>query len=566
MPRVHHLEALNLRRGKLLAIVASLVVLSVVPFTIGARTPVRASAPSQPAHIDCEYSRICPDVADPTGIYDEYVGHDEPSAIFYSNTPGSGNRMQYNVTLPKDPPPSDPLRRSYHFELNGAIWFGMALCDTQSYPEQVSTCTPDSDRNITSNLAEHPGAAFLELQFYPPGWIPWPAWQVAVGADTCDPTKWCAAMNIFSLLQDPVNGTLINPTCRAQIGVETFEFAFVTKNGVSHAPANPLNATLATYTPDPTRDLFMSSGDQLSVGLHDTSQGVQARINDLTSGETGSMTASPANGFAQFKYEPTGTSCTAIPYAFHPMYSTSSPSTRVPWAAHTYNVAFSDEIGHFQLCNGAAVPATPFGVDSNGNPIACPLTNTEGFGSDQEPSEGAGEDDFCFPASEALLYAVQGCSETNTGFDGLSYLPLWPDGNTALHPTSFKFTSPLTGADFDQPYPQTAFEANLPRIERGQGCSRVTGARCTLIPITDDGEPAAFYPFFSTIPARQDSNSQSDESCSWQFGNDTPDTTNDFSKNTQYGSLLAAPYLIVGGHGATHLLINNYRGVIDNPC
>ena len=554
-------------RGKLSGIVASLALLSVVPFALGTRTPARASAPDQPAHINCEYSRICPDLADQTGIDDQYVGHDEPSAIFYSNIPGSGNRMQYNVTLPKDPPASNPLKRSYHFELNGAIWFGMALCDTQSYPEQVSTCTPDSDSNITPTLAKHPGTAFVELQFYPPGWIPWPAWQVAVGADTCDPTKWCAAMNIFSLLQDPVNGTLINPTCRAQVGVETFQFAFVTKNGVAHAPANQLQSTLATYTPDPTRDLFMSSGDQLAVSMHDTSQGLQARINDLSSGESGSMTASPANGFAQIKFDPTGTSCTPIPYAFHPMYSTSSPSTRVIWAAHTYNVAMSDEIGHFQTCNGPnAVPATQFGVDNAGNPIACPAGNTEGFGGDQEPTEGAGEDDFCFPGSEALLYDVTGCSETNAGFDGLSYLPVWPDGNRGLHPTSFKFSSPMTGADYDQPYAQTAFEADLPRIEGGQGCSRLTGVGCTLIPITDDGRPAAFYPFFSTIPARQDSNSQGDESCSWQFGNDTPDTTNDFGKNAQYGSLLSTTYLRFGGGGATRILINNFRSIISNPC
>ena len=32
------------------------------------------------------------------------------------------------------------------------------------------------------------------------------------------------------------------------------------------------------------------------------------------------------------------------------MYSTSSPKTRVLWAAHSYNIAFSDEIGHFDFC------------------------------------------------------------------------------------------------------------------------------------------------------------------------------------------------------------------------
>jgi hypothetical protein len=441
----------------------------------------------------------------------------------------------------------------------------MALCDTQSYPEQVSTCTPDSDSNIFTStdptspkfIGSHPGTAFLELQFYPPGWVPWPTWSVAVGADTCDPVRWCAAMNVFSLLEDPINGTIQNSTCLAKIGsIETFEFAFVTKNGVTQAPANPLDSTLTTFTPDRTKDLFMSSGDRIQVALHDTPSGVQANINDLTSQQSGSMTASPANGFAQFQYDPTGTSCNAIPYAFHPMYSTSSPDTRVIWAAHSYNVAFSDEIGHFQFCNGATVPATPFGLDSSGNPVVCPAGNTEGLGVDQEPTEGAGEDDFCFPASEALRYRVQGCTESNTGFDGASYQALWPDGNTKIHPAPFQFTSPRTGGGFTQPYAQAAFEADLPAIE--PGCDRFTGSGCTLIPITDDGVPATFYPFFTTASVKG--------TCDWQFGNVIPGNTNNLGRNSQYGSLLPNDYLKFGGGGATVVRFENFRGVIPNPC
>ena len=63
---------------------------------------------------------------------DRYVGHDEPSLGFYSNKPGAGNRMQYSVTLPNDPTPSHPTQpgKGYNLELNDALWFGMALCDT----------------------------------------------------------------------------------------------------------------------------------------------------------------------------------------------------------------------------------------------------------------------------------------------------------------------------------------------------------------------------------------------------------------------------------------------------
>jgi hypothetical protein len=81
--------------------------------------------------------------------------------------------MTYSVRLPRDPSPANPNTpgKSYQFQLNGALWFGMALCDTQSCPEQVSACTPDSDKNIVDPAVSpnHQGTAFLELQFYPPG-------------------------------------------------------------------------------------------------------------------------------------------------------------------------------------------------------------------------------------------------------------------------------------------------------------------------------------------------------------------------------------------------------------
>jgi hypothetical protein len=381
---------------------------------------------------------------------------------------------------------------------------------------------------------------------------------VAAGAGTCDPTKWCAALNIFSLLEDPVAGTTQNATCAARVGLEPFNFAFVTRNGVSQAPANPIDSTLATFTPDPAKTLFMNAGDRVGVTTHDTAQGVQVTLSDRTTGQSGSMTASAANGYAQIKYDPTGTSCQAIPYNFHPMYSTSSPQTRVIWAAHTYNVAFSDEIGHFEDCNGPnPIPASPFGVDAQGNPIACPAGNVEGRGANVSPTDG--DDNFCFPGSEAVLVHINGCTDTNTGFDGLTYQPVWPDGNTAIHPQPFLFSSPQTASNYNVNYTQTAFEADLPRIEFNT-CDRTTGAGCTLIPTTDKGQPAAFYPFFSTLHGQG-----SGHGCMWAFGNDLPGG-NDLGRNAQYGTLLSSSYLIFGGGGAAHNLINNFRSIVSNPC
>ena len=549
--------------------VAALVTIALL--VAGAVGAGSASATGQHMHINCAESGVCAEVADYADVFgaNYYVGHDEPAALFYSNRPGSGNRMRYVITLPKDPNTSNPTKpgKSFNFQLHGAFWFGMALCDTQSYPEQVSTCTPDSDTNIVDPAVSpnHPGTAFTELQFYPPGWVKWPAFAVAAGAGSCDPTKWCAAMNVFSLLEDPVNGTTQNPTCATKVGLETFEFAFVTRNGIAQAPANPLDSTIQTYTPDPNRDLFMNSGDRIQVTMHDTPDGLRAELVDLNTGQRGSMTASPANGFAQFKYDPTGTSCDALPYAFHPMYSTSSEQTRVIWAAHSYNITFTDEIGHFQTCNGAAVPATPFGVDANGNPISCPAGNTEDGGQPAGSGDPAGDDNFCFPGSEASLVPIQGCTDTNTGFDGVSYRAVWPDGNRGLHPTPIEFTSPLTGADYNQQYERAGLEADLPRIEVPI-CNRTTGAGCTLIPQTDLGQPAQFYPYFSIAGSRGQGRGHGNQ-CLWQFGSTIPGTTNDFGKNAGYGTLLANPYLIFGGGGASHLVINDFRNVFaQNPC
>jgi hypothetical protein len=517
-------------------------------------TPVTGSTASSTHYaIECDESPLCLELNSPTDVFGNYyVGHDEPSALFYSTAQGSGNSSSYRVTLPKDPP-TNP-RNSFNFELHPAFWFGMALCNTQSYPEQVSSCPADTDSNIANNpdpnapdyIGHHVGSAFLELQFYPPGWAPLPS------AISCDATKWCVAMVIWSLAEDPIAGTAINSTCGNRIGgAEYPNYAFLTLSGVPHAPANPVDATLSTFTPNPSTDLFMNGGDRLTVDIHDTRHGLTTVVRDLTTRQTGSVTASAANSFGMVQYAPTGTACNNIPYDFHPMYSTSSEATRVIWAAHSYNVAFADEIGHFDFCSQ---------VSGNGE---CANGASEGIAGDQERSDG--DDGGCFRASASTLVQVSGCGETNTGFDGTSYQPDWPDGSPN-HPTAILFGSPTTNG---QNYQRVAFEANLPRIEAadfGGICNRTTGDGCTNPPLTDDVDasgnrtPAAFYPFFST--------QQSGGQCTWAIGNDNPGVTiNDFGGGSQYGPLLYLDYLIFGGGGSVRHITDNNRLILgSNPC
>jgi hypothetical protein len=498
---------------------------------------------------------MCTEVQDYYHAFDTYVGHDEPSVLYYSNVPGAGNRNQWQLTLPTDPPPSVKPGRSWSFQLTPAFWFGMAMCDTQSYPQQVSTCTPDSDSNITP-LAQHPGTAFMELQFYPPGWVK------QFNSQSCDKRDWCAALTIDSLSEDPIAGTTINPTCQGQIlgGTEYVNFAFLTRSGTPIGPPNPLEFNPAT-SGNPTKPdvLFMHPGDHISVSMHDTPHGLQTVLFDQSNGKTGSMTASAANGFGQIQAAPTGTSCTEIPYDFHPMYSTSSPQTRVPWAAHSYNIAFDEEIGHFDYCTA---------VSARGG-----CTGLEGAPGDQEPTDG--DDTACFPASASLLVKVSGCNGTNApGFDGTSYLPVWPDGNTKLHPTAELFSSPLTGLSFNQDYSSAAFESDTPRVEApdfGGVCNRTTGAGCTIVPPTDDGQPATFYPFFSITSSHGShgsGGSGGSGGCRWFIGNDVPgQTASDFGGVSQYGTLFPQTYLVFGGGGATLMRFNVFQNNLGtNPC
>ena len=501
---------------------------------------------------------ICAEAAEAVGLNGAYTGHDEPSLLFYSNTPGSGNSSLYTLTLPSDPkvlPNQQGTGGTWNFQLRPAFWFGMAMCDTQSFPEHSSTCTPDSDTNVFDNanpsapdyIGNHPGTAFMEMQFYPPGWAPWPA------GVSCDATKWCAALTIDSLNEDPNGPTLNNADCLNRVGLEPVSFAFITKSGQPHAAPDPLSVFSPPFdalTPNPATDLFMSSGDTLTVDLHDTPAGFQVVIHDLTSGQSGSMTASVANGFEQVNFDPTASQCTETPYAYHPEYSTSSEHTRVPWAAHTYNVAFSDEIGHFEYCNAA---------DAFGNCTDPGVSDPGGLD---------GDDAGCFNADDSLLVQITGCIATDNDFDGPVYGPTWPGtgrnrGQDAkYHSTPVEFTSPLFNGG--QNYDRVGFEADLPRIEAadfGGSCNRTTGAGCTNPP-----PGASFYPIYTT--GSSTGNHSSHARCVWHLGGPSiKGTTNTFGGNStaEYGPLLQSVYPGAGGQPVFRY--NNFRRVLgSNPC
>src|SRR5207249_8371269 len=133
--------------------------------------------------------------------------------------PGSGNDLTYVMTLPKDPKAqptaSGATGSTWNFQLRPTFWFGLTLCDSESSPEFTKTCTPDSDANdlvgtdpnAPDYIGKHPGNAFMELQFYPPGFV-----EQFEGFG-CTATQYCAAMTIDSRTLDQNTGIENTTAC-----------------------------------------------------------------------------------------------------------------------------------------------------------------------------------------------------------------------------------------------------------------------------------------------------------------------------------------------------------------
>ncbi len=512
-----------------------------------------------------------------------YVGHDEPSVKFISSTPCatadpcSGNTMTYYTQLPVDPAAAPTANGSVtdYNELSVAPWFGLPMCDPDSYPQ--NSCTADSDSNTGSGLSTDAGSAFMELQFYPPGFTPW------IDAESCSTTKWCSALTIDSL-ECTFDFASCNGACE-----EPFNFAWLQQNGVPTGPASPQDQDFDSFTPD-SETLEMNPGDVLKVTITDPSSGFTTTVEDLTTGQTGFMQASAANGFANTNIA----DCSGNPFTWHAEYSTASQQNEVPWAAAEGGVLMEQEIGHFESCN-SVVNKDPFsvsypdgsaysdqdafdtcdgGLEGPGatgegacsfvSPTNEPCSNatTQGFtGPTACPNENAGTSDlceyadgFCFQAGERTAMVTNGGPATpvtessplngcfanrwqngDLDFDGNPYqASSWPGGGSNV-PTSIRYAGPfMSNGD---PYAQVQFESDIPGSE--DLCDTTTGQDCTVPPISAD-----FYPYWSLNYSQTLAGSGlAAGSCVWDFGQDIPGVTNnDFGGEGEYGSPDVARY------------------------
>ena len=251
---------------------------------------------------------------------------------------GSGNNNYWNVTLPRQPQgfPSQAGAGSpsWDFQLHPAFWFGMAHVRQHVVSELHETCNPDTDSNIYEGtnpsapdfISHHPGAAYMEFQIYPPGWVPW------IQRHQLRSDAVVRGDGDLELHRDGQPGRDQQPRVRGITGTEPGNIQFLslgTSGANLNGPADFWDATAGTFTPQHGKNLFMNSGDKLSINMNDTSAGFKIQINDLTTGQVGAALASASNGFAHAPYNPAPVTCNPVPYSFHPMYSTSSEHTRV---------------------------------------------------------------------------------------------------------------------------------------------------------------------------------------------------------------------------------------------
>lgn len=447
-----------------------------------------------------------------------YIGHDEPTAQYTSTAPGSGNNVQWHVTLPQE----RPLPATQTFENVIAFRFDMALCDNQSDP--IGPCTPDSDSNNPRRVLGNAGSAILELQLYPSGNF--------ATSNNCDVTLkgWCAALTIDSLERFP--GQAPNPNC-----AEPVNFSYLQTDG--KPLGNPAPGNLNTQIPN-AQTFMMGNNDRLVITIKDvpdqpgvtpTTGGVLTRIDDLTTHQSGFLVASAANGFAHTN----PVTCAQSPYSFHPEYATAKFGNFVSWAALQANVDFSIETGHFNVC------------DKVDNATASCVGN-EGLPGHQSP--GDADDPPCSSAGPGLQL-VSGCTDQvaangDNDFDGTSYQTDWPNG-TRHNASSMEVQSPLSApngsSNYEHGYPIVQLQTDILGSETG--CNVQNGVGCVLPP-----PGASFYPYFSVGKAGA--------SCVYLFGNNSGHehaSINDFGKLAQYGT----PNLSWSGQ-------TDSGGPIANPC
>jgi hypothetical protein len=401
----------------------------------------------------------------------------------------------------------------------------MNICDPQSYP--ILPCRPRSDANAPTARYPGGGSAFMELQFYPPGFAPW------ADAPSFDNSHWGAALTIDSLA-GTYGFTNLNYNC-----VEPVNFSFIQTNGIPPGPPSPQLSNLSSDEPN-AHTLLMNPGDTIHVHIFDppvpdgSGNALKVVVHDLTTGKTGYMQASAANGFMNTSI----VDCSGTPFNFEPEYSTAKPTNVSPWGAGTEVISAAFETGHFEPCTGISGPGKlSFGGSTIQDPFwsycSGPYENAAAGGDGGNSPEVA--DAPCFPKGDTHQGLAANAPDEITGcldelyqngdldFDGSAYYHEWPTSTTpTARPSTFQFSPPTFGSTNTQ-YDAFQFQTDAAFSELTT-CNPGTPQGCTVPP---PNAPGGFYPYWTLTG--------SGSSCLWEFGN--MNNGQSFGGMRQYGSL-----------------------------
>jgi hypothetical protein len=525
---------LSKRTCLMAAVGASLLAAQTMPGATSAAPASHGVRPRAVGELDCngfspiqrsvKRTLLCTDIRGLKGwghrFYDNghYIGHDEPSIRFLSTRPNSGDNVTFTERLPRGPAAAPTVNHPGHdvtrwFELSPAPWYGMSICDPQSYPQ--TPCRPNSDSNAPHGKFPGGGGAFMEMQFYPPGF--------STGISCNSNTKWCAALNIDSL-EARTNGAM-NSSC-----VEPVNFAFIQRNGVPAGPPSPQLADGATFTPN-SETLFMNPGDLVRTHMWDASlpsggHALKIEIKDLTTGQSGFMVASARNGFMNTNI----VTCAGTPFNFQPLFNTARPRNSIQWSVLLSGILTEYETGHFEPCSRLTGPvgsgASQYFQFCHGayEKAGPPDPTKRGEELTDAPCYHAG-----FTAGGALPPdQATGCLEffTQNGdldFDGSPYYADWPNSlKPGPFPSPFLERQPTTvgGAG----YSQIQFETDAPASELTT-CAPQTPRGCAIPP---PHSPGHFYPYYTQAMVGGQ--------CVWEFGNMSNGNT--FGRDQQYAHLI----------------------------
>ena len=242
----------------------------------------------------------------------------------------------------------------------------------------------------------------------------------------------------------------------------------------------------------------MNPGDVIKVHMFDApvpgGRALEAEETDLTTGQSGYMIASAANGFMNTN----PADCNGTPFNFEPEYSSARAQNIIPWGIGPYMINNEFEIGHFEACTSVSEPAiVTEALHRHLLPaLPGPVRVSRGGSRRSSPTTRRATGPVTRTAGTAAPNLVTGCDVFfdaigDLDYDGTPYYPDWPDSVTPdRFPSTFLQQQPTTWR------PSLSGDPVRDRHQRERSSTRTAtppGAGCVLPP----KGPGNFYPYWT---------------------------------------------------------------------